>query len=187
MQLYHHHFWLLLQAALLDISWASVARLQLAQSAFPAGPTVPPILHNVVNDSIPPSEIVHIPNTSNNTYTSPTNASNEMLIHCDVMMFGHGLDKRDCLEAIFSVPPAISPVHQELSFGERAAGRFDIGLPRRYLSNNGLCAIQPRLVQGATAARLTPNEARKAAVSVVDRCVDREVSTGGIAGYIGQY
>ncbi len=62
----------------------------------------------------------------------------------------------------------------------------DIVLPRRYLSKNGLCAVQPRLVRGAIEAHLTPIDADRGATTVVDSCVDGQVSTGGIAGRIGE-
>lgn len=179
---------LLLQAALVGFSLVSAAMIQLPQSALPAdiNTTTSPYSNRVANTAALSSASIPIPNNRNNTPALTLNASNTMLIHCDAMMFGHSLHKQDCLEAIASVPPVISPAHVALSFGDRDARHFDIGLPRRYLSNNGLCAIQPRLVRGAKEARLTPIDADRAAIGVVDQCVDREVSTGGIAGDIGK-
>ena len=58
-------------------------------------------------------------------------------VECYGSRFGIDLSKQSCVDALGSLPVDITL----RTFGQRDKGPFDILLPRRYLSADGLCAI----------------------------------------------
>ena len=58
-------------------------------------------------------------------------------VECYGSRFGIDLSKQSCVDALGSLPVDITL----RTFGQRDKGPFDILLPRRYLSSDGLCAI----------------------------------------------
>ncbi|KAM0804981.1 hypothetical protein BDR22DRAFT_885071 [Usnea florida] len=71
------------------------------------------------------------------------------------------------------------------TWGPRDANRFDIGLPRLYMSSDGRCGVQAVLRDGATSATVEPSVALHAADLIVRDCVRGNPSTGGFAESVG--
>lgn len=66
--------------------------------------------------------------------------------------------------------------------------RFDVGLPRRWISPDGKCAVEPALAPDATTARASLEDVGVAAFVVLRNCMDRrEPSSGGVARNIGEF
>lgn len=69
-----------------------------------------------------------------------------------------------------------------LSFGQRnAAVKYDVGLPKRYLSSDGTCFIEPSLFQHSTVAHANPSDAGIALSYVISQCVSGFPAQGGLA------
>lgn len=74
---------------------------------------------------------------------------------------------------------------KETTFSERHTGRpNDLPLPMRFLSNDGLCFVQPLLVSGAVTAQASSAEVGAAAYTMFKACVV-EQGVGGVASDIG--
>ncbi|CAF9925415.1 MAG: hypothetical protein ALECFALPRED_003134 [Alectoria fallacina] len=106
-----------------------------------------------------------------NTSLSKLNLSAEPTYSCDEGWESDLLTLRMCEEALASVPWVIGPETRPISFGPREAHVFDIGLSRRFMSSDGICAIQPSLVPGKMSAHVAPRNAFVATVNVIRKCV----------------
>lgn len=74
---------------------------------------------------------------------------------------------------------------KQSTFSERHTGRpNDLPLPLRFLSNDGLCFVQPLLVSGAVTAQASSAELGAAAYTIFQTCVVDQ-GVGGLATDIG--
>ena len=110
------------------------------------------------------------------------NASSNYICRCSDRRHGRNLDSASCVEALRQID-ASSTVEQ--TYGERYTGPYDVKLPKRYTSSNGLCAIEPRLGIRRSSARASLQEVASAARYGINRCVNTLPSRGGTVGDIG--
>lgn len=90
---------------------------------------------------------------------------------------GTGISPSSCLEA-WTLLPITKRI---LSFGPRdAANTYDVGLPKRYLSSDGTCYIEPMQLRSDTIAYVKPAEAGIAAAYVIRQCVGGGPAQGGV-------
>lgn len=65
---------------------------------------------------------------------------------------------------------------------------YDVGLPRRWISPDGKCAVEPALAPDNTTARASLEDVAVAAFVVMKNCIERrEPSWGGLARNIGEF
>ncbi|CAF9927191.1 hypothetical protein IMSHALPRED_007149 [Imshaugia aleurites] len=111
------------------------------------------------------------------------NITSSNYIHtCDGSFYGYDLNPMSCIEALTQID-ASSTTQQ--TYGPRLAGRFDVKLPKRYISLSGLCIIEPRVKNGKSSARASLQEVESAAAYIIDECVNGEPSQGGELHNIG--
>lgn len=119
-----------------------------------------------------------------NTGSSPNNYLEEVLLNstpllrpgelrCNDQRFGRGLDKRSCWNAWDKMPRS-SDQH---NLYPRLSGRHTSvptlsKLPIRYLSDDGLCAIDVRLLVGSNGNTTTDRVIAGAARSVLFECLE---------------
>ena len=94
-------------------------------------------------------------------------------VHCNVQRFGKELDKRSCWNAWDKMPrsPSQHRLYSRLS-GRQARAPYLSKLPLRYLSDDGLCAIDVRLPQGSKGDTASDRAIAGAARSVLFQCVE---------------
>ena len=94
-------------------------------------------------------------------------------IRCNDQQFGRGLDRRSCWNAWDKMPVSseqheLYPRHSGRQTGVPSRSK----LPIRYLSDDGLCAIDVRLPAGSKGDITTDRSIAGAARSVLFECVD---------------
>ena len=116
---------------------------------------------NIANTSSPPSNVLHF--QCNGEY-------------------GRDLNPSSCRD-VFNY---IGKSDTQTPFSERRTGRpNDVPLPLRFMSNDGLCFVQPLLLRGAVTAHTSVTQMAQAAYTLFQRCVvDKGI--GGIAANIGE-
>ena len=72
------------------------------------------------------------------------------------------------------------------TFGDRAAGAWDAPLPFRYLSHDGLCAVDVSHSHGSTFDTVTPLALKETARLLIQICVQTPPSIGGLATGLGE-
>ncbi len=194
------------------LTWASTVSALLIhppgriQTPGAGSGSVPVLLHNVTADGRANDSVLSLPTGGMldhriNTSLSRLNLSAEPIIDCDEG-WGRILNLQMCGEALASIPWMIAMDTRPMTFGPRAAGTFDIGLPKRWMScesffqnrkggpnfiiANGICGIQPYLVPGKESARVAPVNAYVATAVVVQQCVGGNPSKGGQARDFGK-
>ena len=71
------------------------------------------------------------------------------------------------------------------TFGKRGEGKWDAPIPFRYLSHDGLCAIDLGLRAGETFETVAPLDLKEAALRLIRICVAVEPSEGGLYSGLG--
>ena len=109
--------------------------------------------------------------------------SKDIHIKCDGATYGFDLNVSDCGAANAHVPAS----SDQYQWAERRSGSPTniFPLPYRSMGDNASCYIQPVLVDGASSALATLNEARNAAALIRGRCYSGGKLQGGIATNIG--
>lgn len=80
----------------------------------------------------------------------------------------------------------MSDLSKPKTFGQRGTGfTYDAPLPFRYLSHDGLCAIDVSHVAGMSFDTIAPSDLKEAAKSLVAICVSGQPNIGGIATGLG--
>ena len=119
-----------------------------------------------------------LPNNVTNTTTPPFNV---LHYQCDDTHYGRNLNPSSCRN-VFNY---MRRSDVQSTFSERHTGRpNDIPLPIRFLSDDGLCFVQPLLKPGALTGLMSPTQLGQAAYTLLEKCVESRRS-GGIAGTIG--
>ena len=114
------------------------------------------------------------------TKTGSTLAAGQ--ISCNGQQYGRNLNIQSCLQ----VYNAMSALPKPKTFGQRGtAFTYDAPLPFRYLSHDGLCAIDISHVAGVDFDTVAPSDLKEAARSLVAICVSGQPNIGGIATGLG--
>lgn len=82
--------------------------------------------------------------------------------------YGYDLERQSCLDALLSIAPDSTTRH---TYGARTRGNFEVQLPYRFLSTDGLCAIDIEVVSGKSSDVSDWAEISEKAQQLVDRCV----------------
>lgn len=102
-------------------------------------------------------------------------------ISCNGQRYGRNLNVHSCLQVWHAMSSEVRPK----TFGERGTGTYDAPLPFRYLSHDGLCAIDVSHVAGIDFDTITPIDLKEAADALIAVCVAGLPSIGGIATGLG--
>lgn len=100
---------------------------------------------------------------------------------CNGRLYGRNLNLASCQQII----RVMSSDTTLRTFGERGTGDYDAPLPFRYLSHDGLCAIDLSHTAGFNFDTVTPAALREAAHLVVNVCVDAHPNQGGVITGLG--
>lgn len=110
-------------------------------------------------------------------------------VNCVGQRYGYNLNKTSCDEVWKRIPTD----SRILSFGARTVGTFERPLPYRYLSDDGLCAIDVDIMNSFGSDTATNHDISTAAKSILDKCVFRDVtktvyeSIGGVYPGVGRH
>ena len=112
--------------------------------------------------------------------TSTLTAKNEKTITCG-QQYGRNLNLMSCLQVFHRMSQDPGPK----TFGERGSGTFDAPLPFRWLSHDGLCAVDLSHVAGVEFDTIAPSDLKEAAESIIAICIYGRPNLGGIATGLG--
>lgn len=132
----------------------------------------------------------NISSSSSTTMPSSSASSSKTLgletPKCAGARYGYNLGRQSCLDAFISIPPDDITFH---TYGARTHGDFGVQLPYRFLSADGLCAIDIEVGLGKSWDLSNWAEISEKAKLLVDRCVllvpNRRHTMGGIIGNVG--
>ena len=102
---------------------------------------------------------------------------------CDGRLYGRNLNLASCLQ----VHQVMSSYTVEVKFGERGTGHYDANLPFRYLSHDGLCAVDLSHASGIASDTITPKELKDAVNNIILVCVLGSPNTGGLVTGLGSH
>lgn len=103
-------------------------------------------------------------------------------ISCNGQHYGRNLNLQSCLQ-VYNV---MSALPKPKTFGQRGTGStYDAPLPFRYLSHDGLCAIDISHVAGVDFDTVAPIDLKQAAESLIAICVSGQPSIGGMITGLG--
>ncbi|KAL8738329.1 MAG: hypothetical protein Q9181_000872 [Wetmoreana brouardii] len=107
-------------------------------------------------------------------------SSNNGMIYCDGARYRGNLRTPSCVDAFSTIPR----LQHFQTFGARiGAGAYDVALPQRFISGDGLCIIEIVLKDGATKGQAKYADILKSGRDLLFNCAQRGV--GGIATDIG--
>lgn len=95
--------------------------------------------------------------------------------------YGRNLNVRSCIQVYHAMTEEPRP----RTFGKRGTGEYDAPLPFRYLSHDGLCAVDISHARGVTFDTIAPVELKEAVAVLIQICVNVHPSTGGITMGLG--
>ena len=154
-----------------------------ATASTPLGPSSdlqlsnPSSSFNISNQSLPSI-------TFSNTTNGGLSASD--IPRCNVR-YGYDLNRQSCLDAWRSIPTDDTAWH---TFGRRLRGDFEFPAPYRFLSADGLCAIDVSVSPGGDHDTAQWTEISTKAKSVLDACVmenpGTRQTTGGAISHVGK-
>ncbi|KAI4145613.1 MAG: hypothetical protein L6R39_003755 [Caloplaca ligustica] len=98
-----------------------------------------------------------------------------VLPSCNGRLYGRNLRYASCMQ----VNRVMSSTTDFRSFGERGTGNYQGNLPFRYLSRDGLCAIDLSHAPGMDWDTVRPNDLKEAARLVIQICVRGKPNEGG--------
>ncbi|KAM0799912.1 hypothetical protein BDR22DRAFT_853453 [Usnea florida] len=147
----------------------------VASSALPSLPTLISDSLNVPATSHPPAAI--------NTSQQDLNISASSYDPECSTLYGTILNYASCQDALAKISRATLP----LTFGQRGTGNWDVLLPRRYLSDDGYCAIDIKVdLNGAQKDVSNYLQLTNAAGAILRDCVaPPRPSTGGLVNQLG--
>ncbi|CAF9912602.1 MAG: hypothetical protein HETSPECPRED_000984 [Heterodermia speciosa] len=118
--------------------------------------------------------------SANSSNTSTLTTGNAKQISCG-QRFGRNLNIASCLQVYHAMSSSPDPK----TFGERGTGTYDAPLPFRYLSHDGLCAIDVSHIVGLEFDTIAPSDLKEAAESIIVVCIFGQPNIGGIATGLG--
>lgn len=101
---------------------------------------------------------------------------------CNGKSFGRNLNVVSCTDALNSM----SDFHLPRTFGERGEGDWDVPLPFRFLSRDGLCAIDVSHKAGTLFDTIIPTVMKLNVEALLNICVKGTPNQGGVATNIGE-
>lgn len=113
-----------------------------------------------------------------------TNASRltTLPITCDGRSYGRNLNLQSCIQVYTAMSSELSPK----TFGKRGTGDlWDAPLPFRYLSHDGLCAVDVGIRADTVSDTVAPLDLKEAAQVLIGVCVATPPSEGGIMTGLG--
>lgn len=117
-----------------------------------------------------------------NTTTPEQSVLTAGQISCNGQQYGRNLNLKSCQQ----VYHAMSALPKPKTFGQRGTGfTYDAPLPFRYLSHDGLCAVDVSHVAGMDFDTIAPNDLKEAARSLVAICVSGQPNIGGMVTGLG--
>ena len=123
-----------------------------------------------------------LPNPEYDPRPSNTSSPSGLPISCDGRLYGRNFNLASCLQ----INNAMTSDTHPKTFGKRDRGdSWDAPLPYRYLSRDGLCAIDVGIRSGETFDTVSPLELKEAASWLIRICVSVEPSEGGLYTGLG--
>ena len=124
-----------------------------------------------------PISISSLPNKITNTSSPPSNA---LRVRC-ASTYGHNVNPSSCRNALTQ----FGPRDEEATFAQRNTGHPDtIPLPLRFVSDDGLCFVQPLLKAESETGRASSKQIGDTAYTMFQECVVGK-ALGGYAEGIG--
>ncbi|KAL8650496.1 MAG: hypothetical protein Q9210_003790 [Variospora velana] len=140
---------------------------------------------------LPPSESHNIswplnsssPKLDPSSEANPLNASalSKPLLSCSGAKFGRNLRLASCVQVYMAMSSYTVP----RTFGERFTGEWDAPLPFRYLSHDGLCAIDLSHAAGVDGDTVAPVDLKEAARLIIQVCIAVSPNEGGLVTGLG--
>ncbi|KAF6231089.1 hypothetical protein HO173_010789 [Letharia columbiana] len=151
-------------------------------SVFTVSSNALPSSRNIISSSLSLPIVLktlHTNNTSRQDLASPVSSYSP---DCSIS-YGRYLNQASCNSALAKISQVTTPI----TFGERGTGTWDVVLPRRYLSDDGQCAIDVKVdLNGAQRDVSNYLQITNAASAVLRDCVQmRQPSTGGLVTNLG--
>ena len=122
-----------------------------------------------------------IPNPNYDDRPLNTSSVSDLPISCDGRLYGRNFNLASCLQ----INHAMSSETRPKTFGKRGAGNWDVPLPYRYLSHDGLCAVDVGIRAGQTFDTVSLLDLKEAASWLIRVCVSVEPSVGGLYSDLG--
>lgn len=148
----------------------------------------PPLLSTPPNPSCPSSPLPLLsPSTPPLPLPSPAAHLQDHLSYvCNGPALGYGLSLPSCTDAVRFVGINTSSLSWGMRHTHTGPAPFDRPLPQRFVSSDGLCALEPSVASGVPVARASLEDVAVAAFVVVRNCVGGEGGRGGVARDIGE-
>ncbi|MCJ1459148.1 hypothetical protein MMC28_009525 [Mycoblastus sanguinarius] len=104
---------------------------------------------------------------------------------CEGNTFGYNLNGDSCYNALSASLLEWKDTNIK-TWGPRNTGvQYDFTIPRRYVSRDGTCIIGPHVGPRFTSARGSQQDVAIAAAELINQCVNKNPSEGGLAKDIG--
>lgn len=137
--------------------------------------STPPSINWPLDDPAP----VPVPGSDATVLNTSTLAAPQL--SCNGSLYRRDINLASCVEAYHKITSYTSP----RSFGERGTGDYDAPLPYRYLSRDGLCAIDIAHASGIESDVIAPIDLKQAAEIIIRVCVSGKPSEGGLLTGLG--
>lgn len=119
------------------------------------------------------------PSSEANPLNAP--ALSKPLLSCSGVDYGRNLRLASCVQVYMTMSSYTVP----RSFGERFTGEWDAPLPFRYLSHDGLCAIDLSHAAGVNGDIVAPFDLKEAASLIIRVCIAVSPNQGGLVTGLG--
>ena len=116
---------------------------------------------------------------TNSSISSPLAAPQ---LYCNGRSYGRNLNRASCIQ----INNVMSSYELPRTFGERGTGYYEANLPFRYLSRDGLCAVDISHTQGVDSDEIAPADLKRAARYIIDVCVTGSPNEGGLVTGLGK-
>lgn len=116
-------------------------------------------------------------------HIAPSNTSSLTAgqVTCNGQLYGRNINLQSCIQLYRTMSSDVRP----RTFGERGTGTYDVNLPFRYLSRDGLCAIDVSHQRDLNFDTIAPIDLKEAAGIMIQICVSGKPSIGGVTAGLG--